>query len=325
MEKTEDQILEQELQQIADDLKGEAEKSVEAPPATEEPKAEPEKPADPQKYAEEQPAEAAAETPSEEDKSKWIDGRFKTADDLLKSYKEAEKFIGKAGEYEKKYKDLLGEKEKRESEEKARQMAEVKRAGFSSVEEKEIADKAQYFEAQELQRLIPSIPQELREEASALFNQYCQTGNRDIMAQFLQYVHPADFTRISRAAANYENSLRDEMKTTQSARAHDRIVERLVEFDTANPGWLDNQHHKNAISEVLKANPEADLGAVKTLVEAIENDARSSASATVESANKMKAATKTVQGAGSAPATGKSADDEDEMLKQLVEAAKAGI
>ena len=62
----------------------------------------------------EQPVEETAVTETEQvaqEPQPLLAGKYKTVDDLVEGYKNAEKFISKASEYEKKYNELLAKQQ----------------------------------------------------------------------------------------------------------------------------------------------------------------------------------------------------------------------
>ena len=105
---------------------------------------------------------------------KLLAGKYKTVDELEKGYKEAQKFVTKAAEYEKKLKAYQA------AEETAREQREIaaRRQGFNDADERELQFDIKNFEFQNyVQALETTLSGDVYTRAYNALLRYQNTGN----------------------------------------------------------------------------------------------------------------------------------------------------
>lgn len=143
-------------------------------------------------------------------------GKYKTVDELVKGYDEAQKYINKASEFEKKYNELL-EKQTQEAQQiEQKRLEQAQYMGFQTVEQQEIAQKIQLAEFEYYANNIQNIHPEYFENVRTALIQYHDTGNKAYLEEAKRYF-PANFIEnVAIAKANMERQLYSELEEKQS-------------------------------------------------------------------------------------------------------------
>lgn len=164
-------------------------------------------------------------------------GKYKTVDELVKGYEEAQKYVNKASEFEKKYNELQ-EKQAREIKEiEQKRLEQAQTMGFKTVEQQEIAQRVQLAEFEYYANNIQNIHPEHTEIVRDALIQYYNTGNKAFLEEAKRY-YPADFIEnVAIAKSNLENKLNTEIQTklneqmaTESAKLGEILKTEFADF-----------------------------------------------------------------------------------------------
>lgn len=164
-------------------------------------------------------------------------GKYKTVDDLVKGYEEAQKYVNKASEFEKKYNELLENQTQEAQQIEQKRLEQAQSMGFKTVEQQEIAQKIQLAEFEYYANNIQNIHPEYFENVRAALIQYYNTGNKAYLEEAKRY-YPADFIEnVAIAKSNLENKLNTEIQTklneqraTQSAQLGEMLKTEFSDF-----------------------------------------------------------------------------------------------
>lgn len=164
-------------------------------------------------------------------------GKYKTVDELVKGYDEAQKYINKASELEKKYNDLLEKQAQEKQQAEQKRLEQAQYMGFQTVEQQEIAQKIQLAEFDYYANNIQNIHPEYTENVRTALIQYYNTGNKAYLEEAKRY-YPADFIEnVAIAKSNLENKLNTEIQTklneqraTQSAQLGEMLKTEFSDF-----------------------------------------------------------------------------------------------
>lgn len=157
-------------------------------------------------------AENETEGAGTQEGEKLYAGKYKNVEELEKGYSEAQKYVTKASELEKKYNELLQQKEEEARRAYEARQEEAQRRGFMTASDAEIADKVQLAEieyyAQNLNQLSPDVGEQARQLLSA----YVQTGYTQYLDEAKRFFNPAFIENVAQA----KNNLRYQLQAEQN-------------------------------------------------------------------------------------------------------------
>lgn len=180
-------------------------------------------------------------------------GKYKSVEELEKGYSEAQKFISKASEIEKKYNELL-EKQTQEAQKAEQQRLEQAQSmGFKSIEQQEIAQKVQLAEFEYYANHINTIPPEYAAKATEALRNYYETANRAYLNEAKQYF-PSDFIEnVALVKSNLERQLNTEYLTKQNERMTQEAAKLAEQLKADFADFLSDTAANEGKSKALKA------------------------------------------------------------------------
>ena len=153
-------------------------------------------------------------------------GKYKTVEELEKGYKESQKVFNEKAEIEKKYNDLLQQKETEYQKAEQQRLGQARQRGFRTAEDAEISDKVQVAEfecyANNLNYINPEHTDTVRQN---LLNYY-NTGNQAYLNEAKRYFPSDLIENIALQKSQYEQQLRNQ------------FAEKRKQFDDMNASKL---------------------------------------------------------------------------------------
>lgn len=153
-------------------------------------------------------------------------GKYKTVEELEKGYKESQKVFNEKAEIEKKYNDLLQQKETEYQKAEQQRLEQARQRGFRTAEDAEISDKVQVAEfecyANNLNYINPEYTDTVRQN---LLNYY-NTGNQAYLNEVKRYFPSDLIENIALQKSQYEQQLRSQ------------FAEKRKQFDDMNASKL---------------------------------------------------------------------------------------
>lgn len=153
-------------------------------------------------------------------------GKYKTVEELEKGYKESQKVFNEKAEIEKKYNDLLQQKETEYQKAEQQRLEQARQRGFRTAEDAEISDKVQVAEfecyANNLNYINPEHTDTVRQN---LLNYY-NTGNQAYLNEAKRYFPSDLIENIALQKSQYEQQLRNQ------------FTEKRKQFDDMNASKL---------------------------------------------------------------------------------------
>lgn len=153
-------------------------------------------------------------------------GKYKTVEELEKGYKESQKVFNEKAEIEKKYNDLLQQKETEYQKAEQQRLEQARQRGFRTAEDAEISDKVQVAEfecyANNLNYINPEHTDTVRQN---LLNYY-NTGNQAYLNEAKRYFPSDLIENIALQKSQYEQQLRNQ------------FAEKRKQFDDMNASKL---------------------------------------------------------------------------------------
>lgn len=153
-------------------------------------------------------------------------GKYKTVEELEKGYKESQKVFNEKAEIEKKYNDLLQQKETEYQKAEQQRLEQARQRGFRTAEDAEISDKVQVAEfecyANNLNYINPEHTDTVRQN---LLNYY-NTGNQAYLNEAKRYFPSDLIENIALQKFQYEQQLRNQ------------FAEKRKQFDDMNASKL---------------------------------------------------------------------------------------
>lgn len=153
-------------------------------------------------------------------------GKYKTVEELEKGYKESQKVFNEKAEIEKKYNDLLQQKETEYQKAEQQRLEQARQRGFRTAEDAEISDKVQVAEfecyANNLNYINPEHTDTVRQN---LLNYY-NTGNQAYLNEAKRYFPSDLIENIALQKSQYEQQLRSQ------------FAEKRKQFDDMNASKL---------------------------------------------------------------------------------------
>lgn len=160
-------------------------------------------------------------------------GKYKTVDDLVKGYEEAQKFVTKASEWETKYNDLLAKQTQELEKAQAQRLQDARTRGYNSYEEQQIAEQIQIAEFEHFVNHINEVPAEHLETVRQYLLQYYNTAHPDFLTEAKRYF-PANFIeKTALDKSKLENQLMTDFKNKQ-AQADEQRAAKLADELKAN-------------------------------------------------------------------------------------------
>lgn len=185
----------------------------------------------------EQPVDEPAVIETEAEKpQELLAGKYKTVDDLVEGYKNAEKFISKANDFEKKYNELLAKQEQEVQRLAQQKLEEAQLRGFQSVEQQEIADKVQVAEFEYYWNNLAQIDPEHAQTVQQCLQAYYQTGHRQYLDEAKRYYASDFIERVALAKNQLESKLTNEFnyKKNQEFEAQQEQLAQVLKADFAD-------------------------------------------------------------------------------------------
>lgn len=156
--------------------------------------------------------QAEAQDPQPTEEPVLLAGKYKSVDDLVEGYKNAEKFISKASEYEKKYNELLAKQQEEVQRLAQQKLEQAQLRGFKSAEEQEIADRVQVAEFEYYWGNINNLSPESAKEAEEYLRAYYQTANPTYLEGAKRF-YPSDFVeKVALVKNDLSNKLNGELR-----------------------------------------------------------------------------------------------------------------
>nr|DAH96306.1 MAG TPA: hypothetical protein [Caudoviricetes sp.] len=153
-------------------------------------------------------------------------GKYKTVEELEKGYKESQKVFNEKAEIEKKYNDLLQQKETEYQKAEQQRLEQARQRGFRTAADAEISDKVQVAEfecyANNLNYINPEYTDTVRQN---LLNYY-NTGNQAYLNEAKRYFPSDLIENIALQKSQYEQQLRNQ------------FAEKRKQFDDMNASKL---------------------------------------------------------------------------------------
>lgn len=212
-----------------------------------------------------------ADETEKETEPKLLAGKYKTVDDLEKAYKESEKFVNKAREYEKQLQAY------HEAEEQARQQREIaaRSQGFNDASEQEFRFDVKNHEfLRYVQAMESSLSGEAYNRAYQALSKYQNTGNPQDLAMAQACFSPAVISEIARDTARYESERSVTYQEEVRNRHFAEVKNTLETFARETDGWLDSKERQDIIGLAVNlTGGNIDLPRVKELVDAVEKSA----------------------------------------------------
>ncbi len=155
-------------------------------------------------------------------------GKYKTVDDLVKGYSEAQKLVAKASEYEKKYNDLIQKQEAEVKRLADEQLKQAQMRGYKSAEHAQIADAVQVAELEYYANNLNLIDPQNMEAVRSYLSQYYQTGHPSYLNEAKKYF-PSEFVeKTAIEKSKYEAKLLNEYETKRR-QADDEASKQLAD------------------------------------------------------------------------------------------------
>ena len=205
-------------------------------------------------------AETETQAPVQE---KLYAGKYKSVEELEKGYGEAQKFIAKASEFEKKYNELAQQKQNELLKAQEEQLKLAQQRGFNTIEDQEIALKGQLAEFEYYANNINSINPEYTEAVRSNLLQYYQTGNNAYLEEAKRYFPSSFIERVALEKQKIENSLRGEFETRKSQEKDRKEQELANVLKTQYADFLGDIQTNSPKARALKAF--CNVGSIQTV------------------------------------------------------------
>lgn len=218
-------------------------------------------------------------------------GKYKSVEELEKGYKEVEKSIAKASEFEKKYNELLQKQEQQQALYQAEALENAKRRGYDSIESQQINDFLNEAEFNEYYNYSSALNAENAGQVQQLLQQgylLLQQGYTNEAIQFLNEAkryYPSNFIEEVALAKKQKYSQFAEQVNQKAYKAQDEQTKNLantIKNDYAD--FLTDLNENEGKAEALKAfcntghiANKQDFEVFKTIYEKIVNTAKETA------------------------------------------------
>lgn len=142
-------------------------------------------------------------------------GKYKTVEELEKGYKESQKVFNEKAEIEKKYNDLLQQKETEYQKAEQQRLEHARQRGFKTAVDAEIADKVKVAEFEYYANNLNSVPAESFDTVRQYLLEYYSSGNEGFLNEAKRYFPSNMIENIALEKSKYEAQLRNEALTKQ--------------------------------------------------------------------------------------------------------------
>nr|DAQ66497.1 MAG TPA: hypothetical protein [Caudoviricetes sp.] len=142
-------------------------------------------------------------------------GKYKTVEELEKGYKESQKVFNEKAEIEKKYNDLLQQKETEYQKAEQQRLEQARQRGFKTAVDAEIADKIKVAEFEYYANNLNSVPAESFDTVCQYLLEYYSSGNEGFLNEAKRYFPSNMIENIALEKSKYETQLRNEALTKQ--------------------------------------------------------------------------------------------------------------
>lgn len=142
-------------------------------------------------------------------------GKYKTVEELEKGYKESQKVFNEKAEIEKKYNDLLQQKETEYQKAEQQRLEQARQRGFKTAVDAEIADKVKVAEFEYYANNLNSVPAESFDTVRQYLLEYYSSGNDSFLNEAKRYFPSNMIENIALEKSKYEAQLRNEALTKQ--------------------------------------------------------------------------------------------------------------
>lgn len=189
-------------------------------------------------------------------------GKYKSVEELEKGYSEAQKFISKSAELEKKYNELLEKQatEAQQAEQKRLEQAQMR--GFRTVEEQEIANKIQVAEFDCFVANLNQILPEHYETVQQCLQAYYQTANKVYLDEAKRYFPSEFIENVALQKAQMEHKLKSEFQTTQQEKLNKQSQELAEVLKTDYAEFLSDLNVNEGKAQALKSF--CDVGSINS-------------------------------------------------------------
>lgn len=137
-------------------------------------------------------------------------GKYKSVEELENGYNEAQKFVNKANEFEKRYNELVQKQQSEMQRIQQQQLQDAQKKGYRTVEEQEISRLVTDAEFSTFWQSVNQLPAEYAESAQKALLDYHNTGNKQFLAEAKQYF-PSDFLEeVALAKRDYQQQLQNQ-------------------------------------------------------------------------------------------------------------------
>jgi len=201
-------------------------------------------------------AEQTAETETKADvqpqTEQLLAGKFKTQDELVKGYENAEKFVTKAAELEKELKAIKAQKAEEVLKAQTQRQQQAQMRGYKTAEQAEIADTIRLKEFEYYANNINSIAPDSYDDVRQNLLQYYNTGNPNYLAEAKRY-YPSDFIEnVAREKIRLESYLNREYSQKLEKENNEKAQKLAQTFQTDFAEFLNDLNNNQGKSQALK-------------------------------------------------------------------------
>ena len=210
--------------------------------------------------------------------------KYKSIEDLEKGYNEAQKFVTKASEFEKKYNELIEVQRQNEQRAMQEQLLQAQRQGFNTVNEQQIAQQSAVAEFELYANGINTVNPEYFNDVRSNLLQYYQTGNKAFLNEAKKYF-PSDFIEaVAIQKQTLENQLKGEFKQKErmALDAKERELAEVLKADFSE--FLSDLKENQGKAKALEAfcntgliQTKEDMQVFQDIYSLIENTAKENA------------------------------------------------
>lgn len=210
--------------------------------------------------------------------------KYKSVEDLEKGYNEAQKFVTKASEFEKKYNELIEAQKQNEQKSMQEQLLQAQRQGFNTVNEQQIAQQSAVAEFELYANGINTVNPEYFNDVRSNLLQYYQTGNKAFLNEAKKYF-PSDFIEnVAIQKQTLENQLKGEFKQKErmAREAQEKELAEVLKADFSE--FLSDLNENQGKAKALEAfcntgliQTKEDMQVFQDIYSLIENTAKENA------------------------------------------------
>lgn len=190
--------------------------------------------------------EAAEPTETETEKPQLYVGKYKTVDELVNGYKEAEKYV-------KKYNDLLAQQKQEQEKQAQQKLQEAQYRGFETVEAQEIADKVLVAEFEYYWNNLNTIAPEYAQNVEECLRAYWQSANPAYLAEAKRYYNSDFIEKVAIAKNQLQANLSNEYRQREQAQAESNMQQLAETLKADYAEFLADVNTNQGKAEALKA------------------------------------------------------------------------